>query len=49
MEYCGAGYFRLPGPVGKERPILHGPQIVERLLTIIDAQNNSADPQNIGT
>lgn len=36
LVYQGGGYFRMPGPVGVKRQIVHAPDLLRRLLDEID-------------
>lgn len=36
LEYCGGGYFRTPGPVGKKTFCIHAPELVAVLLRMLD-------------
>lgn len=42
LEYQGGGYFRLPGPTGERRPIMHAPELLRRLLEIIDETDDAS-------
>lgn len=40
LKYLGGGYFRIPGPVGQRMPIIHAPELLIKLLQILDEKKN---------
>ena len=36
LEYAGGGYFRLPGPKGVSRPVIHAPELRKLLLKMLE-------------
>ena len=49
LKYVGGGYFRIPGPVGKKSPTIHGPELLELLLKYLPERDEETKPDAIET
>lgn len=42
LEYVGGGYFRVKAPKGKSSPIIHGPEFLRLVQSLLSEKQNGA-------